>query len=254
MTRSGGVIYPIVFHKLQPRIGFGWATRVIGFIELATLLISIAVMRVRVLPASTRKLIDWSALRDLSWVAFVIGGFVGFMGIYVPFFYIQYFAITTHLTDENLGFYLLAILNSLSAFGRILPNLVADKVGPLNMLIPFALLTGVLSLCLIGVHNKGGVIVIAALYGFTSGCFVWFRSFYRNSWLALTAVLRFPCPQPSLLNSPRIVASLEREWAWASVSSRLGFSLGVPYPAPFSTLMASTDCGDLVAHFQWLRA
>lgn len=35
----GGVIYPIVFHRLQPTIGFGWATRVIGFIELATLIV-----------------------------------------------------------------------------------------------------------------------------------------------------------------------------------------------------------------------
>jgi hypothetical protein len=35
----GGVIYPAIFHELQPRIGFGWATRVIAFIMLATLMI-----------------------------------------------------------------------------------------------------------------------------------------------------------------------------------------------------------------------
>jgi MFS family permease len=27
----GGIIYPITFHYLEPTIGFGWATRVIGF-------------------------------------------------------------------------------------------------------------------------------------------------------------------------------------------------------------------------------
>ncbi|KAI5284480.1 hypothetical protein KEM55_001050, partial [Ascosphaera atra] len=27
----GGVIYPIMFRQLQPKVGFGWATRIIGF-------------------------------------------------------------------------------------------------------------------------------------------------------------------------------------------------------------------------------
>ena len=43
----GGVIYAVVFSKLHPRIGFGWATRVLDFISLATCLVHISVMRVR---------------------------------------------------------------------------------------------------------------------------------------------------------------------------------------------------------------
>jgi len=71
----GGVIYPIVFHRLQPSIGFGWATRVLGFLELAMLLIALACMRVRVLPAHTRKLIDWSAFKEPAYMFWVVGGF-----------------------------------------------------------------------------------------------------------------------------------------------------------------------------------
>jgi len=48
ITASGGsigsVIYPVVFHKLRPQIGAAWATRIIGFIALATLLVSILIM------------------------------------------------------------------------------------------------------------------------------------------------------------------------------------------------------------------
>lgn len=46
----GGVLYPIIFRQLQPRIGFGWATRTIGFLALATTAFSLSVMRVRQTP------------------------------------------------------------------------------------------------------------------------------------------------------------------------------------------------------------
>jgi predicted MFS family arabinose efflux permease len=169
---SGGVIYPIIFHRLQPQIGFGWATRVIGFIELATLAVPLAVMKVRVLPPAKRKLVDWSAFRDVPFLLFSFGGLIGFMGLYVPFFYTQYYSISTDITDANLGFYLLAILNAASVFGRVVPNFIADKVGPLNVLFPCALITGVLTLCLLAIHSVGGIVVFAVLYGFFSGTFV----------------------------------------------------------------------------------
>lgn len=60
----GGVIYPIVFHELQPRIGFGWAVRVIGFIALATLIVPCALIKLRVEPAGTRRLFDSQLMKD----------------------------------------------------------------------------------------------------------------------------------------------------------------------------------------------
>lgn len=119
---TGGVIYPIIFHRLVSRIGFGWTTRVIGFIILATLAVPLAVIKVRVVPASKRKLVDWTAFTEPAYVLFILGGMITFLGIYVPFFYIQYYATSTGITDSNLGFYLLPILNSASVGGRILPN------------------------------------------------------------------------------------------------------------------------------------
>ena len=90
---QGGVIYPIVFHRLQPTIGFAWATRVIGFMALGTLVIPITFMQMRVKPPAKRKLLDLSAFKEPPYVLFVLGSFIGFMGLYVPFFYIQYFGI-----------------------------------------------------------------------------------------------------------------------------------------------------------------
>ncbi|KAL1303354.1 hypothetical protein AAFC00_006751 [Neodothiora populina] len=168
----GGVIYPIIFFRLQPRIGFPWATRVIGFIMLATLVISNVVMKVRVLPAGRRKMVDLQAFKEPQYTLFVAGGFITFMGLYAPFFYVQSYAIYYSITNTNLAFYLLAIINSASVFGRIIPNRIADRTGPFNMIIPCCLISGILGLCLIPVRHVAGLIVVCLLYGFFSGALV----------------------------------------------------------------------------------
>jgi predicted MFS family arabinose efflux permease len=169
---TGGVIYPIVFHRLQPRIGFGWTTRVIGFMILATLAVPLTVIKVRVIPAKKRKLVDWVAFTEPAYVLFILGGLVTFMGLYVPFFYIQYFSVSTGVTDSNLGFYLLAILNTASVAGRTIPNFIADKTGPFNMIVPCGFAAGVIIFGLIGTHSVAAIVVISILYGFFSGTFV----------------------------------------------------------------------------------
>jgi predicted MFS family arabinose efflux permease len=168
----GGVIYPIVFHKLLPQIGFGWTTRVIGFLILGTMVIPNVCMRVRVLPAKKRSLIDLPAFKMPAYSLTVLGFFVGFMGLYMPFFYAQVYALQNRITDENLAFYLLAVMNSTSVFGRIIPNYIADTLGPFNVVIPCAFITSILCFCFISVSSSAGIIVLMAFYGFFSGSFV----------------------------------------------------------------------------------
>ncbi|GIZ38460.1 hypothetical protein CKM354_000187700 [Cercospora kikuchii] len=167
----GGVVYPIVFYRLQPAIGFAWTTRVLGFLELATLGVSCAVLRIRVLPAGRRKFLDLAAWKEVPFTFFVLGTFIGFLGLYTPFFYIQSYALALG-TSPDLAFYLLAILNAASTFGRVLPNLLADRIGPFNVIIPCTFMTGILCLCLVATDSFGSVAAISALYGFFSGTFV----------------------------------------------------------------------------------
>lgn len=168
----GGIIYPIVLHKLIPQVGLPWAVRILGFMALATLIIPNCVMKMRVKPAKKRALVDLSAFREGPYMVYCIGSTIGFCGLYCFFFYIQYYAISTGATDENLGFYLLAILNTASIFGRVLPNLLADYSGPMNMIIPCAVLSGMLTLILIATHSVGGIVAESIFYGFFSGSFV----------------------------------------------------------------------------------
>ncbi|OKL62002.1 hypothetical protein UA08_02913 [Talaromyces atroroseus] len=168
----GGIIYPIVFHRLQPSIGFPWATRVIGFMMLGTQLVSLAVYKVRSLPDKKRDLVDFAAFKEPPYAIFVFGMFVGFIGLYQPFFYIQEFAIEKHITNSNLGFYILPIMNAASAFGRVIPGILSDKVGPMNVMIPCTFVAALAGFCLIAVKSPAGLIILAIVYGFFSGTIV----------------------------------------------------------------------------------
>ncbi|KAB8264262.1 major facilitator superfamily domain-containing protein [Aspergillus pseudonomiae] len=177
ITASGGsigsVIYPIIFHKLLGPLGFGWTTRIIGFIALGGLCISLAVMRLRLPPPKqTRSLLDLSAFKEAPFLIFSFGLFCAFVGLYFPFFYLPtYMSRVVHSTDD-LAFYIIAILNATSVFGRITPGLVADRLGSLNTIIPMGLGAAVLAYAWIGIKNLAGTIVFACLYGFFSGAIV----------------------------------------------------------------------------------
>jgi MFS family permease len=127
----GGLLYPIIFYKLQPQIGFAWATRVIGFIVLATLVVSNVLMKVRVLPATRRKVLDLAAYKEPPYLLFNLGCFLGFIGLYAPFFYVSSYSINTGIMGKELAFYLLSILNAASTFGRLIPNVSGSSFSML---------------------------------------------------------------------------------------------------------------------------
>ncbi|KAF9886829.1 hypothetical protein FE257_011076 [Aspergillus nanangensis] len=168
----GGVIYPIMFNELQHRVGFPWATRAVGFLSFGTCCISFSLMRMRFQPKEKRKLVQLSAFKEPAFSLFCLAMFLGFLGFYNFLFYVQSYAIDTGIVDQNLGFYLLAMLNAGSTFGRIIPNFLADHIGPLNVLTPAATATAILAFAWIGVHNVPGIIILSVLYGLCSGGFV----------------------------------------------------------------------------------
>ena len=171
-SSMGGIIYPIVFYKLIDQVGFGWSTRVIGFIALATLIPPVFFMKMRIKPAKARSLIDMTVFTDVPFMVFVVSTLIGFMGLYVVLFYISYFSGAQGITDQSLSFYIVPILNAASVFGRTLPNILADVVGPLNIVSSGAFVCGILTFCLIAVHDVAGIIVVTIFFGFFSGVFI----------------------------------------------------------------------------------
>ncbi|KAK4955869.1 hypothetical protein LTR10_006808 [Elasticomyces elasticus] len=171
-SSMGGIIYPIMFYKLIPEVGFPWAVRILGFTVLATLMVPIFCMKMRVKPAKVRKLFDPSAFTDGPYIWCVITCTVGYIGLYVGIFYLSFFGQSTGLTGDSLSFYLVPILNAASVLGRTVPNWISDKIGPLNVITPGALLMGVILLCNLGVKSAGGLIATVFLFGLFSGIFI----------------------------------------------------------------------------------
>ena len=172
MLFAGGIIYPIVFRQLQPVIGFGWATRVLGFISFALLCLAVSVMKTRMTPKKKRALLLPSAFKVIPYTLQCFGVMFVFIGLYFPLFYVQIYTLTRIPVNVDYAFYLLSILNAASVFGRILPNFLADKIGPFNLLVPCTFASGILVLCWIDIANVAGITIFSILYGFFSGAFV----------------------------------------------------------------------------------
>ncbi|KAK7526920.1 major facilitator superfamily domain-containing protein [Phyllosticta citriasiana] len=168
----GGVIYPIVFHELQPKIGFGWAVRIMGFISLFVMAVPCLVMRKPsfVGQGPARSLVDFSHFRDPVYSLLTSASVIGIVGLFVPFYVVQLFAQVKLNANATITFYLIPILNAGSTVGRLLMGGgLATYLGPINMFLLAGMLSGIICLAWISVSTIGGCIAFAFFYGFTSG-------------------------------------------------------------------------------------
>ncbi|KAI0380341.1 MFS general substrate transporter [Hypomontagnella monticulosa] len=166
----GGIVFPIIFSRLEPRIGFGWATRIIAFILLGFAVVPLVFMRPRVPPPThKRAFFDKAALSDIPFLGFAGAGLFSFAGLYVPFFYIQLYALRYGIASEDLSAYLVTLLNAGSVFGRLLPNFAADYLGSMNMLAATTLGASIMAFAWFGVRDLGGTVVFVLLFGFFNG-------------------------------------------------------------------------------------
>ena len=170
----GGVIFPIMVQNLIPQIGFPWTMRVSAFIILGLLTISNFTIKSRIPPApkpfSLKAFV--TPLIEPAFGTMAAASFFVFLGLFIPFNFVTLSALSLGM-DPNLSNYLLAILNALSVFGRILPGYAADKLGRYNIQVLMCGLCAVIDLALwLPARGNAPIIVFSALYGFASGAFV----------------------------------------------------------------------------------
>ncbi|PCH33722.1 MFS general substrate transporter [Wolfiporia cocos MD-104 SS10] len=175
MTGSGvgGLFYPIMLnHLIQGHVGYKWGVRDSAFLTLGLLAIANCCMTTRLPNAKQRppgpKPDIKGIMSDPAFLILLAGGFCVLWGLFFAYYYLQLFALL-HGIDSNLAFYTIAILNGVSIFGRTLPNVLADKIGPLNVFIPVNCITGALVFAMFGATSRGAVVVFSILYGFFSG-------------------------------------------------------------------------------------
>lgn len=168
----GGVIFPIVLSKLlnTTTVGFGWSMRIVAFIILPFMIFACMVIRPRVPPRKTHVFIG-VAWKQPQYVLLVISLFFTMMGMWTPVFYIPIYAVSRGMSAA-LASYLLAIINASSTFGRIIPGILADKLGRINMLAFAGISTGAVVFCINEPTTNAAIIVYATFFGFVSGTII----------------------------------------------------------------------------------
>ena len=175
LTRtSGGIFYPLVFRALLEPLGFAWTVRVVGFIALG--INAIAIPMIRIGRTSTgkppRPLMEVKAFKELPFVVYNLGGFLKFLGFYIPFVYVPIYAEAHLHSSRNQAIDLLVYANAASFVGRVVAAWFADRVGVMIPWTACAFASSIICLAWLAVVNMAGMLTFVVLYGFFSGALI----------------------------------------------------------------------------------
>ncbi|KAJ5681144.1 hypothetical protein N7536_012283 [Penicillium majusculum] len=168
----GGVVIPIALSKMlnSTSLGFGWSVRIIAFVVTPLLAFSCLTVKARLPPRKTTFYIP-SAFTKVDFCLLVSAMFFMFFGLFTPLFYIPTYAVSRGM-DATLASYLLAILNAASTFGRVIPGVLADRFGRLNVLTLGGTITGIIIFCMNKAESNPALIVYSIAFGFWSGTII----------------------------------------------------------------------------------
>lgn len=192
----GGCVFPILFNYLYPKYGFGWAFRIIGFINFGCNLCSVILLKERFkrpfssstendimnkqkkFLVASKQLFDFKSLRDLKYSFLIVGVFLTELSLMSMVTYYASYAVVQGFSDSN-AFILLTIFNAAGIPGRYLPGLLSDYIGYFNVMI----------LMLIGFDLS--MLLLWAPFGHATGV-IWafpiLSGFFSSSILSLTPV------------------------------------------------------------------
>ncbi|KAF2128029.1 MFS general substrate transporter [Dothidotthia symphoricarpi CBS 119687] len=179
----GGVILPLALQQLFPKVGFAWATRIIGFMFIFCCGVACFLIRSRLPPKPGQSVMpDFRIFRDRSLLLVTMGTFFMEWALFVPITYLTTFALSTGAMSPAFSYQLVAIFNAGSCIGRWVPGFFADRFGRFNSMIamlavcaatsltlwlPASLLTPTTSSQAAAI--KALSIVYAVIFGFASG-------------------------------------------------------------------------------------
>ncbi|KAF3935375.1 hypothetical protein ABW20_dc0100326 [Dactylellina cionopaga] len=217
----GGVILPIMIANLIEKTSFGWTVRSIGFLFMALLWIT-CVFVVERLPHRSGTFFLPEAFKDPVYTLLVAGNFFILWGMFTPFFFIPTYALNLGMS-QSMSVYLVSILNGLSFPGRILPGIIADKLGRMNCIIVAPTVTAILIWSWLGVKDATGLVVLTAFFGFWSG----------------SSISLFPAVMAQIVPNPR------------EMGTYIGMAMGISGAAG---LTGSPIAGALLTHYGYTAA
>ncbi|KAF5022438.1 hypothetical protein F66182_5523 [Fusarium sp. NRRL 66182] len=170
----GGVVLPIMMDKMITSVGFPWMMRTMAFMFLLLLSIASCTVKSR-LPPRPKPFVFMEyvrGLRELPMMVTTTGFFLTMIGMFLPFNYVLLQAEAAGMSATLIP-YLLPILNAVSILGRIIPGIVADRIGRYNVMVIITFISALFCLCVwIPVKDTAGIVVFAVIFGFSSGGYI----------------------------------------------------------------------------------
>ncbi|KAL4895398.1 putative monocarboxylate transporter [Aspergillus ambiguus] len=182
---AGAIVFPFILQYLIPKIGFGWAVRVIGFIMLSATAFMVSTMR-ELAPRRQTGFFIPGAWKNKPYALVNVGNFLNLLGCYTPIFYVVEYSLSRGM-DNDLAHHQVAIFNAASYLGRLVPTFLSDKIGRLNMWIICSMGSGISLLCWTTAESTAGITVWFVFYGIFSGAV----------FALYAAIVAQVCPNPS---------------------------------------------------------
>ncbi|PWY92148.1 MFS general substrate transporter [Aspergillus heteromorphus CBS 117.55] len=166
----GGIIFTNVFGVLSPQIGFPWTIRILGFMFIGSLTISLLFLKARLPPSPfSRARIDIGALKEPVFTMTSASVVLAEVGLMIVVTYLPSYA-RSHGIRDSLSYQLMTIVSATSIVGRVIPGILADKWGRFNVMFVTCAACAILSFTLwLNSSNMAGILAFAALFGFWSG-------------------------------------------------------------------------------------
>ncbi|KAF5366377.1 hypothetical protein D9758_009778 [Tetrapyrgos nigripes] len=195
IVTAGSIFFAIMLNQLfeKPSVGFAWGVRASDFVVLGLLIFANLLMSDRIVrlddpdiaaKEKPKAIPDIKGIMtDLPYLLVILVCLFINLGLFFPYLYLQLFAVL-HDIDNHITFYFyphrntnqiqLAILSAASLPGRLLPNILADRIGPFFQRY-HSYYRYRWSAQFRDVWNRvrvGGIAAFAGFYGFFSGGFL----------------------------------------------------------------------------------
>ncbi|KAG7097473.1 hypothetical protein E1B28_004816 [Marasmius oreades] len=167
----GGAVLPIAVQRLLREVGFPWTMRILAFFVLFCVSAGFLCCGPRLPPRQGSRVLDVRVFKSVSYSLLVFGAGLISFGLYVPLTYGVTYAVQNGM-GQQLAFYSLSILNGCSLIGRVLPNIIAQRVGPLNVLIVSCTIASIMLFVFTTAKSNVSILVYDGFFGVFSGTYV----------------------------------------------------------------------------------
>ncbi|KAI0394439.1 major facilitator superfamily domain-containing protein [Xylariaceae sp. FL0594] len=168
---AGGIVYPVLVRELIPKLGFPWATRVIGFLNFALLTIAVSFMRARLPPRKSSDLLDLKAFKEPAFTIYLTGAFFLFWANYYTFYYIGSYGTQALGLPLSSASVLVIIINGVGLPFRVAVPMVADRVGNVNVILVISVIWVIVAFSWLAVNSIPSYYAFTVVYGIVAASF-----------------------------------------------------------------------------------